>query len=954
MEFMQLIDVTKDHRSIHLIRLFQGRCPLVQSPFLKAPIEQRVRAMSLLSFEVGDQCSLALFTPAELVANGFPLHSEVDCYTAFDYWQMSWLSRFFAGEAPDFLEMLMSPTFWLSATAVLAGVVGLSIGIWRALSGMGFALKETIDQQSDSKHDNTMQKITYRQRKRALKRLKSKDAKKIEVAVDNVPHQGSINIGMVEKLGRNVDQIDVVYSSGLVASCYVFFGTGTQCAAPRHMFFRPSDPVETIVFKWADSQPVLVKWSEYFDGKRFTSSWKDDIKRDLAFLKVNTGQLFASLTGGAYLSNSLHLKGTDGITRVNFTETGIIYLQEGKGFEPFSGITGTDPDTMTDLVDCYKALGLPGKRGMCGLPYYFNNTGVHGVVAGVHTGGNDSFSIISPVFLSDFVMPAIDHQCLFLGDPVLPNYGIVEQDLGKTVKPLVFEYHADASPPGVRTIGQTNFEFVGPPHTKLRKSIVHGTGTFEELEAPAKLSPFKKQVLNEVGEMQEVTVSPLNVSFRKFVNKGLPPVLPNLDKDKLYSGLFPKNANMTKLRKLTLFEAINGVPALGIPALDMTTSPGVGWVNLGLRRTDLCRWRDGIEGTGWYPLPCFIDQVKRLEKIIGEGGAPACLALGLLKDEKRPIDRVENGNTRLFYAADFAHLVVSRMYLGCLIAVMESDPATTDIAIGLNPHGADWAELYRRLNKKNRKLTSTDIEGWDLNFLIFVVNKFADYLKRRFDIENDFLRGIRAMMISSVQPFVFIGKRVFLMLIMCSGTLATSWLNSIVNSVVTRALFDLEVTSVCAFEFDQMCDLTVTGDDNTCSVDPLVQELWNGKMIAGYRKKWCNWNTTSPDKSPEIKEFDTHEDTVYLKRRFHVIDSYVLPALEKRTIESMCLWYKHGDNPPKEQQLINFRTALIESAYHGQEYFESMKTKLQPFFKQLDSYCDYSYVDLFHAWVIGL
>jgi hypothetical protein len=625
-------------------------------------------------------------------------------------------------------------------------------------------------------------------------------------------------------------------------------------------------------------------------------------------------------------------------------------LIQGGALGDYTGTTGRD-DEQIEISACHK-LSIGGVKGMCGLPYVFDNTGVK-FICGIHVAGTELMSVIAPIYTSDFES-IVEQQCLYepvaLGEFVLPDADLLLQ-FKPGCKPLVVEETPLPSPAGMRTIGKSSHNFVGPSVTKLRKSIVALSDNcpFEDNLAPAKLKPF----YNDQGEY----ISPMNISFKKFENKMLKELPPDFHHPSVAQGIFTPDKPWDRLRKLTIEEAINGVPEWGnLHAIDMDTSPGVGYVNIGVKRKDLFdkQFSKRYGREVYVPKIVLQDQLDRMIRQVEQGFIPRCMALGLTKDEKRTLDRVLRGASRLFYAADLVHLIVSRVYLGGLLSASETNPSQTDIMVGINPLGPEWSFLWNRISKAGKwKITSTDIEGWDINFCLFCVLIFCRLLRRQFPhLASEFVRGITCMLWSSVMPFVFIGAVVFWMWIMCSGTLATSWFNSASNSMLHRALFNImrkdylltpdfgklpeksqDFVATCTF--DEAVASGFFGDDNSQGVHPLFEGVYNGQTLSEYRKLYLNWVTTDPEKGKDIKPFD--QETMLLKRGFRKDGSYVKGPLDAKAIEGMIMWFNKGENPDHQQQAINIHVALRESYYHGREYFEKMHTLMVPYLRELSA-----------------
>jgi hypothetical protein len=834
-------------------------------------------------------------------------------YEPFDNLMSGWMGLVLHGEEVALKDLVYSPTFWLTLVGTLGLLMGLCKLIWNMLGKLGFGVKENLETQSEDKHlEKVSRKVlrATRGKKRVIREYQNK--KQMET-------QSSLSDGVLMKIATNVDAIEFITMSGKIMSCFATFVTGTIAAIPSHPFADPKDPVVKMILLWANSQPKPVT----VDAKFMRDKIRFFKERDLAYIRVETGQLFKDIR--SHMPKKAPVSGTMGTARLQFTEEGIpVVMHAGSGTE-WSGTVknpGTGPMSYKGTI----IVPVAGHRGFCGLPYLYMNGAQ--ALAGIHIAGNDMQSCIAPLFAED--LDAFDIELLTEAacDPVLPDPALLKEFKSNCV-PLQFEYQQGLSPPGMRVVGKINVKLAAPSKTKLRESIVSldPNCPFEKKEAPAKLRPFHDE--------EGVYIDPLTVSFKKFEKKALKEFPPFLREHDAYDGIFHKDFQWNRVRILTIKQAVNGIAEWGnFPGMAMNTSAGVGYTQANILRRDLF---DGEEGD-LRPKKVLLEQINRILECLKMGIMVPILSLGLLKDEKRPLDRVKKGNSRLFYAGDVANLVVHRMVLGGFISALECNPVASDVAIGINPFSSDWRLLSKRICKHGKDgITSSDIDGYDLNYMIGFMDALSDELKYRMPhIDREHHLALRGALKASVQPLVFIGSVVILMLIMCSGCLATAALNSAQNSAAHRGIFkQLAKRNDPDKEWKTSVEASFYGDDSVIGVEQTVRPWFNGKTIAAARLEMIGWRSTSPTKSLEINEFDKEIDALYLKRNLLGEGEIVMPSLAKGTIESMAMWYRKGDNPDEIQQVINIHAAIKESFFHGEEYFNKMVATLNPYLMRL-------------------
>jgi hypothetical protein len=86
-----------------------------------------------------------------------------------------------------------------------------------------------------------------------------------------------------------------------------------------------------------------------------------------------------------------------------------------------------------------------------------------------------------------------------------------------------------------------------------------------------------------------------------------------------------------------------------------------------------------------------------------------------LKDERRKIQRVKDGNTRLFNVGNIAWLIIKKKYAWWLYQLFKDLGVDGHTAIGMNMFGPEVSTLVQNLKAKGMNFTDGDIKNWDGN-----------------------------------------------------------------------------------------------------------------------------------------------------------------------------------------------------------------------------------------------
>ena len=383
---------------------------------------------------------------------------------------------------------------------------------------------------------------------------------------------------------------------------------------------------------------------------------------------------------------------------------------------------------------------------------------------------------------------------------------------------------------------------------------------------------------------------------------------------------------ISKPENLTRKESINGIVGdKYIKAVNMQTSPG--WpYKLSCKsqgKTDLIHG----EVPDLFPIPSFDSDLDQYEQSLLEGSPEDIYFFDCLKDERRPIIKAKNGNTRVFSVGPLNFTLMMRKYTASFQAHCMSNATECGSAVGINPHSPEWGMLYRRLCSKGPNFIAGDYGKWDkwvpfqlMMAVLSIVNDFYDDAGSPEAVAREclFRQAFGAKRIAGRVVYQTSGG-------MPSGTPGTSIFNSLANEILFAYVFETlrreHQPKMLLGHYYSLVGFTAYGDDHVLSVSDLIP--WFNMITVSNVFKSMNIEYTSADKSTATfsENYVLANDLTYLKRKFHVVDDFfVLAPLERTVICESILWAKS-----KEDEKANMRatisSALTEITHHGKKEY---------------------------------
>lgn len=582
----------------------------------------------------------------------------------------------------------------------------------------------------------------------------------------------------------------------------------------------------------------------------------------------------------------------------------------------------------------FRAIGN-ATGGWCGLPYCTNNSSFARSIIGIHVAGTASEVI--GIIVTQTVLEAGVRELIKLrlaqtpqahsGVPKLLPYD-PEKALVKMVEPL-----GD----NLSILGLTDTPVSASRPSKIKRSPIFGMIS-EPVQFPAVLTP-KTQPDGTPVDPYWNAIQKENYNITGSCDEEL--------LDLIVSELCDRQVEYTPARKLTLDEAINGIP---------------GGTYLGPMRRDtstgypFCAQQRKNPGKGDFivydpetnhstPTQELQDLVYTREDAYRNDEELPWFREGFsanLKDERLPMSKIYDVNTSQWIAIprkmnsnpiDFSCL--HRMYDGCYTDnTMVSHPWSHH-ALGIDPHGAEWKVLDLMLTSydENPQVAAADLKSHDARAKKILGQK-ANVLCRswykKFDPdwtpEDDKVRlRIHAATNGSVQIVRNVVTETEQGTL--SGTLDTTPRNG--DELFIALVYALLITAAEAgihLTVQEAVDIIIAqffGDDHTAVWPPRIRKFFTMHNIKKVFWEHFGMIYTSTIKGAELEEFIDYVRVTFLGRQIVPRGGWVFAPLKLSVIDDSLNWML--DIKDFEDTC---RNSLHEYWHHGPEVYYERRERL--------------------------
>lgn len=552
--------------------------------------------------------------------------------------------------------------------------------------------------------------------------------------------------------------------------------------------------------------------------------------------------------------------------------------------------------------------------GDCGAPVIAQETSMLRKICGIHIAGarDGSAAFGQSVTRADLERTLQEFKGVVITDAdTLPNFTKVSTDLQ-----IDKEYSSDDIK-SLLGLAADTFFFLGgcsqgifsPQTSDILKSPLHGVYK-EPVTKPAHLKHKEVNIMHK--NLEKCGVNTPYIPKRE-VERAVNEVTAKLltGREKIFQ------------RVLTIGEAVQGSEVSDfLCPINRASSAGYPWV---LER------KNGYHGkTQWLGSTDYViaDEVreaveKRIE-LAKQGIRAPTVWTDTLKDERRPIAKVDALKTRVFAHGPMDYTIAFRMYFLSFMAHVMENRIGNEQSIGTNPFGYDWTRTAKKLMEKGKKVFAGDFSTFDGTLNSCIMSAFVDVINKFYDDGEENAR-IREVLFKDVYNSIHLcqGKFYGTTHSQPSGNPITTVLNSFYNSVSMRIAYYrcAEMAGIKRPpEFDVAVSMVSYGDDNVINfADSVVS--WFNQVTA--TKAFASFGMTYTDeaKTGEIVEYRALTDVAYLKRSFRFDGYFWRAPLDLDVILETPQWVRKCPDE-LDACIMNTEACVRELAQHSRETFD--------------------------------
>lgn len=458
-----------------------------------------------------------------------------------------------------------------------------------------------------------------------------------------------------------------------------------------------------------------------------------------------------------------------------------------------------------------------------------------------------------------------------------------------------------------------------PRQTNITPSVA--SEMMEEAYGPTTLKPaYLKPFTNANGEK----IQPLLVALKKYETH--PMFIPEDSFEKISQHMVDsynsaRTYPVNKRRVLTDFEAINGYG--NMKQVDMSTSAGYPYCKRS--NNGKMHWFDREiqpNGSSLFTMKEYLaEQVKDRIQKASQGVIKETYFVDTLKDETRPIEKVNQGKTRVFQIGPLDLTIAMRKYFGAFIDFIHGSYLTNEMAIGINPNSTEWGIKKKRLTRLGTKGWDGDFANYDASIWCQIVDMCAEIINKWYGADeiDSLIRHV--LMRTLVFSYHILDDIIFLLFGgNPSGNILTTILNGMAFQIMIR-LFFLENISKNFDDYDKNLNVWNYGDDNMVLFKTGLKYTMEDarRFFAKYGMTY-----TPADKSMIEDIMIPFDDMTFLKRKWVNVEGEIMAPIEKQVILEIPRW-SEGDVTNMDNQLQRYNAALLEISNYGRKEFDAMR-----------------------------
>lgn len=406
-------------------------------------------------------------------------------------------------------------------------------------------------------------------------------------------------------------------------------------------------------------------------------------------------------------------------------------------------------------------------------------------------------------------------------------------------------------------------------------------------------------------------------------------------KNKILSVCKPMRMNVGKL---SICDAIVGLPIEGYDSMAMDTSEGWPWVKLRPIGQSSKKWLFDEE---LEPAKILKAVVERRNVQRENGVTPTVVYSDSLKDAKISISKkFVPGKTRVFGAGPVDATISHRQYLLDFLASFRGAGMKCEHGVGIDPTGPEWMELCKELLVHPNHFTGDHSKfGQEIPKVVGIlfvrmVNEWYDLysqenvkenLARRVIVEEEIFSALHIVHDCVVQ-FAF-GQP--------NGGVGTVMVDVFWNMLLFRMSY-IKLSRAARIEttladYSKYVFVCFWGDDVIGAVANDVAPWFTNQKIAVFLESMGMKYTTSAKVIGAVPDFDHPHDLQFIGRKFVRHPKYtsiLLAPISGGVIESLLNWQWRSDND-EETFLDNYYQALLLAYDSGPEWYRDLKRDVE-------------------------
>lgn len=388
-------------------------------------------------------------------------------------------------------------------------------------------------------------------------------------------------------------------------------------------------------------------------------------------------------------------------------------------------------------------------------------------------------------------------------------------------------------------------------------------------------------------------------------------------------------------RKLTISEALNGIPGK-IESVDLSTSSGYPF---SLKQETKGPKRKVIDGEPGSLTLSMIAQENYdyWQRCLENNIIPSDPFLATLKDEKRKIEKVKAGKTRVFCAGNLSGFLHNKQLFAGFCEFMTRTRASTFSTLGLDRASKEWHQLITEFKNISPYGLDGDQEEWDGRFKSTIALACVKIINDFYGDEFSNHRLICFM--QAVFPYLRItwnyGQGLKSTIIQIPGCMPSGWyltfvVNSLVNAVLMRIAWQMLVSKPMndLHYYRRYVREKYAGDDSFLAVHPDFLHEFNNieiaRVFAKYGQKY-----TPASKSGDLIPYQKIEDCVFLKTKTGMINGFYVPLFDMdANLETLNWIRKNKELSDFELTEANANDVLRNLIFYGQPTFDKYRAMI--------------------------